>query len=113
VREFEALLVEQTPDRRIAWESTRGVLHSGNVTFHRLGDQVCRITVQLDYAADGWVEMLGAILGVPARGVRSDMDRFVGHVQANPSDLEGWRNVIPAEPQAVLAAVAVPQSFAG
>jgi len=112
VREFEAQLVEQTPDQRIAWESTRGALHSGAVTFHRLGDRISRITVRLDYAAHGWVEMLGSVLGVPARCVRRDLERFAGHVQADPTDVEGWRNVIPAEQVGAPAAVVVQRSFA-
>lgn len=81
--EFEAAIVEQTPDQRIAWQSLRGALHSGDVTFERLGDAVCRITVRIDYAPGGLVEILGSVLGVPSRAVREDLRRFASHVQAH------------------------------
>jgi uncharacterized membrane protein len=82
-REFEAAIVEQTPDQRIAWQSLRGALHSGDVTFERLGDAVCRITVRIDYAPSGLVEILGSVLGVPSRAVRQDLRRFAAHVRAH------------------------------
>lgn len=81
-REFEAIIVEQIPDRRIAWQSLSGALQNGEVTFDRLGDAVCRITVRVEYAPDGLVEILGSMLGVLSRGVRQDLRSFAAHLRA-------------------------------
>src|SRR3954471_15063539 len=64
-REFDAEITEQHPDERIAWASVGGdTRHAGVVTFHRLGDEDTRVTVQLDWQPEGVVEKVGSAVGV-------------------------------------------------
>lgn len=94
VREFEAEIVEQTPDKRIAWRSTGGVQNRGVVTFHRLGDQLCRVMLQLEFAPEGLLETVGTLVGVPRFDIQKDMQRFAAYVEANPAAVGGWRGAI-------------------
>lgn len=39
-REWDAEVIEQIPDERLAWRATDGARDAGVVTFHRLGESV-------------------------------------------------------------------------
>ena len=76
-REFDAEITEQHPDERIAWKSIGGdVSHAGVVTFHRLGDDDTRVTVQLAWQPTGLVEKAGSLLGLDEHRVKADTARF-------------------------------------
>lgn len=94
IREFEAEIVEQTPDKRIAWHSTGGVQNRGVVTFHRLDDASCRVMLQLEFTPEGLLETVGTFVGVPRIDIVKDMQRFAAHVEANPAAGGGWRGTI-------------------
>jgi uncharacterized membrane protein len=76
VEEWDAEITEQIPDERIAWRSTSGAPNAGVVTFHRLADNQCRITLQLAYEPQGLTEKIGEALGFMARQVEGDLERF-------------------------------------
>ena len=67
--EWDAEITEQTPDRRIAWKATAGKNNSGVVTFDRLEDQTCKITLLIEWESEGLVETLGSALGQDDRQV--------------------------------------------
>jgi len=67
-REFDATITEQHPDERIAWKSVDGPQHAGVVTFHRLDDNQCRVTAQMDIDPDGFTEAAADKLGSSATG---------------------------------------------
>jgi uncharacterized membrane protein len=62
-REFDTEITEQHPDERIGWKSTDGTTHAGVGTFHRLSAGESKVTVQLDWQAEGIVEKAGAWRG--------------------------------------------------
>src|SRR5947209_16981836 len=61
--EYDAVITEQLPDQRVAWKSTTGEPNSGVVTFHRLGEDSTRVTVQIEWEPQGITEKAGSILG--------------------------------------------------
>jgi uncharacterized membrane protein len=96
-REFEAQITEQHPDERVAWNSTGGqVDHAGVITFHRLEQDVTRLTVQLDWEATGLLEHLGAALGIDNRAIKSQLRKFKDYVEAGNAGGSGWRGDVPA-----------------
>jgi uncharacterized membrane protein len=103
---FEARIVEQTPDKRIAWHSTSGAQHSGVVTFHRLGDDKCRVMLQLEFEPEGLLETVGAIVGVPRFDMAKDMQRFATYIEAKKVASGGWRGTILNKDDALAAAAA-------
>ena len=52
-KEWDAEIVEQRPDERIAWTSRGGAWNAGAVTFHRIDDNRTRVMLQVDYDPQG------------------------------------------------------------
>jgi uncharacterized membrane protein len=95
-REFDTEITEQHPDERVAWKSTDGTTHAGVVTFHRLGEGECRVTVQLDWQAEGVVEKAGALVGVDDRQVKADLERFKEYIEGKGHEDGAWRGDVDA-----------------
>jgi uncharacterized membrane protein len=68
-RRFEARVTEQVPDERVAWTSTEGPAHAGVVTFRRLDGDTTRVTAQMEFAPQGFVEKAGDRAGALHRRV--------------------------------------------
>ncbi|UQX87608.1 SRPBCC family protein [Jatrophihabitans telluris] len=90
-REFDTEITEQHPDERVAWKSTDGTKHAGVVTFHRLADTKTKVTVQLDWEAEGLVEKAGALVGVDDHQVHADLERFKTYIEKNGGADGAWR----------------------
>jgi uncharacterized membrane protein len=75
-REFHAEVVEQRPEERIAWRSSEGAMHSGVVTFQRLGESQTRVSVKIEEEPEGVAERMGEALGLLDRRVKGDLERF-------------------------------------
>ncbi|MBT2547236.1 SRPBCC family protein [Arthrobacter sp. ISL-65] len=75
-REFDAEIVEDRPDERIAWRSTDGVSHAGTVSFMQLGPRTTRVWVRLEWSPENLAEKTGAALGFDNMQVRADLLRF-------------------------------------
>ncbi|HST48096.1 SRPBCC family protein [Jatrophihabitans sp.] len=95
-REFDTEITEQHPDERVAWKSTDGTTHAGVVTFHRLSDNESRVTVQIDWEAEGLVEKAGALVGADDRQVGADLDRFKEFIESRGREEGGWRGDVQA-----------------
>jgi uncharacterized membrane protein len=88
--------LEQIPSKRIAWTSTSGARNAGVVTFHRLGDDTCRVTLQIDYEPEGVVENLGDLFGVMSSGAEGDLERFKEFIESRGRETGAWRGEIPS-----------------
>jgi uncharacterized membrane protein len=97
-REFDAEITEQTPDQRIAWNSTEGVDHAGVVTFHRLGDGQTRVMVQIDGEPHGLKEKAADAAGLPERRVRGDLERFKKMIEERGTETGAWRGEVEQDP---------------
>ena len=95
-REFDTEITEQHPDERVAWKSTDGLEQAGVVTFHRLAEEKTRVTVQLDWQADGLVEKAGALVGADDRQVGADLDRFKEFIEKRGTAEGAWRGDVEA-----------------
>ncbi len=94
-QEWDAVISEQIPDKRVAWTSTSGDDNSGVVTFHFLSDDETRVTLQLTYDPDGIVETVGDKLGFMSRRVEGDLERFKEFIETRDGEATGaWRGEI-------------------
>ena len=99
VREFDAVITEQHPDERVAWNSTGGEEdHAGVVTFHRLSDVTSRVTVQLDWKADGFLEKVGAAFGIDDHAIKADLKHFKNFIEEQQNATGQWRGDVSNEP---------------
>lgn len=93
-REWYARIVEQEPDRRIAWKSDKGAITSGVVTFHRLDEDRCRVMLQMEFDPEGMTEQVGDKLGFAQKRVEGDLKRFKEFIESRGQETGGWRGQI-------------------
>ena len=74
--EWDAKIVEQEPDRRIAWESVDGKRTRGTVTFEPKGPKRSRVRLHMSYETDGTAEKVGSAIGLDSRQIHADLARF-------------------------------------
>jgi uncharacterized membrane protein len=92
--EWDAEVTEQKPDERVAWRNTDGKDNAGVVTFHRIGDDITRVMVQMDYVPEGVIEKVGDAIGAPDRRVKGDLDRFKELVESRGHETGAWRGEV-------------------
>jgi uncharacterized membrane protein len=94
-RRWQARVVEQVPNQRIAWVSTGGAPNDGVVTFQPLSPDRTRIDLAMDIEPDGAMENLGDALGVVDARIRGDLERFRDIVERRGSAAGAWRGELP------------------
>ncbi|WP_127793850.1 SRPBCC family protein [Agromyces sp. LHK192] len=96
-REFDAVITEQHPDERVAWNSTGGdENHAGVVTFHKLDDSTTRVAVQLDWQPTGLLEQAGAVFGVDDHAIKKDLQNFKRFIEERGTETGAWRGDVEA-----------------
>jgi uncharacterized membrane protein len=93
-REWEAKIMDQEPDQRISWASVGGATNSGTVSFEPLGDQRCRVILEMDYEPEGFVEQAGDTLNLIQRRVQGDLQRFKEYIESRGKETGAWRGEI-------------------
>jgi hypothetical protein len=92
---WDAEIIEQQPDSRIAWRSTGGTQNDGEVIFEPVGSESTRIDVVMVHEDDGIADKAADALGVAERRVRGDLERFKDLVEPGGGDASGgWRGQI-------------------
>jgi uncharacterized membrane protein len=94
-RTWKARITEQNPDERIAWTSIDGAKNAGVVTFHRLDDDMTRVTLQMEVDPDGPVDNIGDALGLLERRVKGDLKRFKEFIEGRGVETGAWRGSVP------------------
>lgn len=97
-RQWDAEITEQKPDSRIAWHSTSGAKNSGVVTFHYIDNDLTRVTLHIEYDPEGFIENVGAALGVVQRRIEGDLERFKAFIEAKPQATGAWRGEVERFP---------------
>ena len=93
-REWEAEIVAQEPDNRIAWRSLDGAGNSGIVTFQPLSAFRTQVTLQIDFEPQGVTEKAGDALGIVSRRVEGDLERFRELIENRQAETGAWRGRI-------------------
>lgn len=92
--EWEADIIEQTPDTRVSWRSTTGSPNAGTVSFQPEGADSTRVTLRLEYEPQGFFENLGSALGFVDSRVEGDLERFKEFIEQRGSETGAWRGEI-------------------
>jgi hypothetical protein len=93
-REWEASILEQVPDEKIAWAATAGATNAGAVRFQPAGPGSTIVNLTLEYEPEGVVEQVGDTLGIVERRVTSDLERFKELVESEGYATGAWRGAI-------------------
>jgi uncharacterized membrane protein len=94
MKEWDAKITEQIPDKRIAWTSTSGVHNGGVVTFHKISDNCTRIMLQMSYTPDGPLEKLGDMVGAVRMDARKNLESFKRLIEARRHETGAWRGTV-------------------
>jgi uncharacterized protein YndB with AHSA1/START domain len=106
-KRWEAEILEQIPDHRIAWQSIDGTPNSGEVTFEPLDEERTRVTLTMEYEPEGFFEKAGDALGIPSGRAEGDLKRFRDFIEERGIETAGWNGRIQPEesPEATSPAI--------
>jgi uncharacterized membrane protein len=94
---WEAEIVEQVPDRKIAWRSVSGTPNAGSVMFEPVDDGHTRIMLTMEYEPQGLTESVGSALGFDDRKIAGDLKRFKEVVESPAVETGGYRGQIEGD----------------
>ena len=97
-RKWEATILEQIPDRKVAWAATEGATNAGEVTFEDIGGGQTSVRLTLEYEPEGLVEEVGDKLNVVESRTKKDLERFKELVESEGYASGAWRGTIENVP---------------
>lgn len=94
--EWDAEIVEQVPDQRIAWRSTQGTPNKADVSFTPLGEDRTRMTyvMELDIAGAKGGKPDGAKADELAARTDRDLQSFKRFIESLRQATGGWRGEV-------------------
>jgi Polyketide cyclase / dehydrase and lipid transport len=95
-RQWEAAILEQVPDQKVAWAATEGATNAGSVVFEDLGGGQTSVRLSLEYEPEGVVERVGDKLNVLERQVENDLNRFKAFIEDAGYATGAWRGSVSA-----------------
>jgi len=93
-RRWEAKILEQVPDRKVAWAATEGATNAGAVTFEDVGGGQTSVRLELEYEPEGLVEQIGDKLNIVERQAEGDLARFKEFIESEGYASGAWRGTI-------------------
>ena len=93
-REWDAAILEQVPDTKVAWAAQSGTTNAGAVFFADLGDDRTLVSLEMEHEPEGAVESAADALDLVSRQVRSDLERFKVHMEEGAGGGPGWRGSV-------------------
>ena len=93
-RKWEARILEQIPDRKVAWAATEGATNAGAVDFEDVGGGQTSVRLVIDYEPEGLVEKVGDKLNVVDRQAESDLQKFKEFIEDERYASGAWRGSV-------------------
>ena len=93
-REWDAEILEQVPDEKVAWAATEGATNAGAVYFAALGPDKTLVRLSLEYEPEGLVEKAGDKLNIIAKQAESDLERFKQFIESRGEATGAWRGAV-------------------
>ena len=93
-RQWEAKILEQIPDQKVAWAATSGATNAGEVRFEDVGGGQTSVHLFLDYEPEGLVEKVGDKLNVVEGQAEGDLERFKAFIEDAGYATGAWRGTV-------------------
>ena len=87
-------ILEQVPDRKVAWAATEGATNAGVVEFEDIGGGQTSIQLTLEYEPEGLIEKVGDKLNVVDRQAEADLKRFKEFIEDEGYASGAWRGTV-------------------
>jgi uncharacterized protein YndB with AHSA1/START domain len=94
-REWDAQILEQVPNEKVAWAATEGATNAGAVYFSPAGAGQTNVRLELEYEPEGLVETVGDKIGVVERRVQADLEKFKSFIEDAGYASGAWRGTVP------------------
>jgi hypothetical protein len=91
-RQWMAKILEQVPDRKVAWAAREGATNAGAVTFEDVGGGQASVHLPLEYEPEGLLERVGDKLNILENQAEADLDRFRAFIEAQGYATGAWRD---------------------
>ena len=111
-REWEARILEQVPDRRVAWAATSGATNSGAVDFEDAGGSRTSLKLTLEYKPEGTVERIGDLLHIVGRQAEHDLKKFKEFIEHEGRPAAERPSSVPGAAESTAATAGAPASGA-
>jgi uncharacterized membrane protein len=92
--QWDSEIVEQVPDKAIAWRSTSGAPNAGAVRFEQVDPQKTRVRLTMEYEPQGFVEKAGDAVGVVSGKVDKAVEKFKELIEQRRAETGGWRGEV-------------------
>jgi uncharacterized membrane protein len=93
-KEWDAEIVEQVPDQRIAWRSTSGAPNAGTVRFEPLNKERTRVQLTMEYQPQNAIEKVGDAVGLVSKKVEDAVEKFKDLVEKRGAETGAWRGEV-------------------
>ncbi len=93
-REWDATILEQVPDQKIAWAATEGATNAGAVYFEPIGAGQTMIRLSLEHEPEGLVENVGDKLNIVEKRAEADLEKFKSFIESESYATGAWRGSI-------------------
>jgi ribosome-associated toxin RatA of RatAB toxin-antitoxin module len=93
-RQWTAKILEQVPDRKVAWAATEGATNAGAVTFEDVGGGQTSVQLSLEYEPEGLLEKVGDKLNIVENQAEGDLDRFKAFIESEGYASGAWRGSV-------------------
>ncbi len=93
-REWDAKVLEQVPDRKVAWAATDGATNAGAVYFQPVGTDRTQVRLSLEYEPEGLVEKAGDKLHIVEKRAEADLENFKSYIEGRGTETGAWRGTI-------------------
>ncbi len=93
-RQWQARILEQIPDRKVAWAATEGATNAGSVLFEDLGGGQTSVQLSLEYEPEGIVEKIGDKLSIVDKQAENDLNRFKAFIEDEGYATGAWRGTV-------------------
>lgn len=90
-REWEAAILEQVVDQKVAWAATSGATNAGAVYFEPISSTETSVRLSLEYEPEGLVEKAGDKLNIVGKQAESDLEKFKTFIESRGTATGAWR----------------------
>ena len=95
-KEWDAEIVAQVPDERIAWRSTSAdTPNAGEVRFQPASDGRTVLHLTMEYDPEGLVENVGDAMGLLDKRVQDSVEGFKQFIENRSGATGAWRGEVP------------------
>jgi len=93
-REWDATILEQVPDQKVAWAATSGATNAGAIYFEPVSVDQTSLRLELEYEPEGLVEKVGDKLNIVEKQAEGDLERFKAFIEAEGYASGAWRGAV-------------------